>query len=391
MSIDDKNGVSEERNREQTIVSKVNNRLFTKSPYRLNNFSLSVVDGLTYILNHFQQPLWPRTISTKATKGRQVVVSSREEALAYYTAANLLDCRISAYPSAAMKNPSVVGRFAGIPTVTARNIAIMIDLDRQNFKTDSGLNSALSKTLQKINQLESNLIPTIIWSGRGYHIIVVLDSNNVNLEYEKIFADMTSQPSRDFLRFAESFLSSGKSDRCHNTTVSFNNCMLRIPGSINSKNGQHVELLYKWNDIKPKINYLLSDFCIYLADQRSQELIAFAKAKSKSSIKSDNPNYALQWIENLLQTPIANGRKYCIWRILTPYLINRKKYSAEQCENIINTWLDKCSSLERISFNGRQKINDCIRRVEEFGPAHPDKLRQEYPELYDLLTEYGVF
>jgi hypothetical protein len=35
-------------------------------------------------------------------------------------------------------------------------------------------------------------------------------------------------------------------------------------GSINSKNGQTVKLLNRWNGHRPKINPLLADFYIYL-------------------------------------------------------------------------------------------------------------------------------
>ena len=90
---------------------------------------------LDYILSHFKtddkeeegQPrLWPRTISTKATQGRQVIVNSQQEALAYFKAANYFDCRISAYP---YWRPSIVSSFAGIKNPIAPDL-IMIDLDR---------------------------------------------------------------------------------------------------------------------------------------------------------------------------------------------------------------------------------------------------------------------
>ena len=42
------------------------------------------------------EPIWPRTISTKTTEGRQVLVCTKEEALARFTQANYLDCRTSA-------------------------------------------------------------------------------------------------------------------------------------------------------------------------------------------------------------------------------------------------------------------------------------------------------
>jgi hypothetical protein len=60
---------------------------------------------LDFILDHFDFPetetekgsICPRTISTKTTEGRLILVDSREEALARFKQANYLDCRISAY------------------------------------------------------------------------------------------------------------------------------------------------------------------------------------------------------------------------------------------------------------------------------------------------------
>jgi hypothetical protein len=73
----------------------------------------AVNEGLNYILSHFthQMQLWPRTISTKTTEGRQIIVYSREEAMARFKQANFTDCRISAYP---YWKPSIVSDFASI-------------------------------------------------------------------------------------------------------------------------------------------------------------------------------------------------------------------------------------------------------------------------------------
>src|ERR1051325_11391356 len=73
----------------------------------------AVLEGLDYILGHFthQMQLWPRTISTKTTDGRQIIVHSKQEALARFKQANFMDCRISAYP---YWRPSIVSEFASI-------------------------------------------------------------------------------------------------------------------------------------------------------------------------------------------------------------------------------------------------------------------------------------
>ena len=39
-----------------------------------------ICEGLDFILCHFQGPMWPRTVSTAATYGAQVLVFSEQEA-----------------------------------------------------------------------------------------------------------------------------------------------------------------------------------------------------------------------------------------------------------------------------------------------------------------------
>jgi hypothetical protein len=44
--------------------------------------------------------------------------------------------------------------------------------------------------------------------------------------------------------------------------------MLRIPGSMNSKNGQQVRILQKWDGQRPYINWILKDFQRYLIQKK---------------------------------------------------------------------------------------------------------------------------
>jgi hypothetical protein len=76
------------RKNERTLVSEVNYCSFKNPLHVPDLYHLTVEEGLVLILSHFHEPLWPRTISTKATDGRQVLVSSKEQALAYFKAAN---------------------------------------------------------------------------------------------------------------------------------------------------------------------------------------------------------------------------------------------------------------------------------------------------------------
>jgi hypothetical protein len=139
-----------------------------------------------------------------------ILEQSNGLALARFERANNLDCRISAYPPNVLENLSLVGKYLGITTATPTDIIIMIDLDKQNFKTDRAFNLALTRCLDHI-KAKLGSTPSILWSGRGYHVIQPINGNNVVLEQVKEF-DGISDISLKFLKIAESFLSLGKSD-----------------------------------------------------------------------------------------------------------------------------------------------------------------------------------
>lgn len=260
------------------------------------NFSLSVDlssvrEGLDYILKHFEyddQPLWPRTISTKLTEGVQMIVNSKEEALEYYKTANFLDCKISGYPK--FKK--------GFTKITPS--LIFIDLDQA--KERKFLDKQLETTLGNIRNLfgKNEFKPTVLWSGKGYHIYIPV--TGFVLENEEIF-QIAFNPSRKFLQWSEQYLSSNKADPCHTKGISFNNCMLRIPNSINSRSNQQVRIIQRWNGltdtnivtssrntIRPSIKPLLYEFYIHLADIRFNEFIGI-----NIRTKRDNSKYAKYW------------------------------------------------------------------------------------------------
>ena len=146
---------------------------------------------------------------------------------------------------------------------------LFIDLDSQT----SSLNKELEHTLTNIKSKfeNSDIDPTVLWSGRGYHIYLLVDA--AVLEDESLFQDIeVYDPSRKFLQWVEQYLSDNKADPCHSLGVSFNNCMLRIPGSINSKVNKQVTVVQEWNEIKPSIKPLLYEFYIHLASMKLREV-----------------------------------------------------------------------------------------------------------------------
>jgi hypothetical protein len=220
--------------------------------------------GLDYILGHFDQStLWPRTIHTHLTQRPwQVLVYSKGEALARFDQAKDLDCRINAYP----KYIEWEGLNRQAPNF------IFIDLDLGRFKSRLALDRTLAKTLRNINEIFNvEVTPTVSWSGNGYHIYLPVEA--FILEEESEF-ERFGNPSRKFIQFAEPYLSGYKSDPEHSKGLSFKNCMIRIPGSFNSKNGKHeeVRIVQKWDGNRSSIKPLLYRFDLYLLTRRSKEL-----------------------------------------------------------------------------------------------------------------------
>jgi hypothetical protein len=231
---------------------------------QINSNNSSIFYGVDFLLSHLSKPNFPRTIATRITEGKQVVVHDKIEALAYYKMANYEDCRLAAYPYNADKLPQVID-------------FVMLDLDLNNFKFSR---QKLDKTLNKIllSLKKENIEPSVIWSGNGYHVLVPLEPLESTLENMSEFVKF-KEPSKYILRFLEKHIFNKKSDSVHNNTVSFGNCMLRVPGSINSKynnNRNKVSIIQKWNGKRLCITPLLGDFHAYLIDQ-SQKVNHYKK------------------------------------------------------------------------------------------------------------------
>jgi hypothetical protein len=99
-------------------------------------------------------------------------------------------------------------------------------------------------------------------------------------------------------------------------------------------------------------------FTMYLALSSQMEYIAGSEAL-KSTHQHANFN-KIVWIEKLLQTPIQDHRKFTVWRILAPYLLNKSGLSFEESFSVIKGWLDKCNKIERFDFDANQKKRSFI-------------------------------
>ena len=116
---------------------------FTRSQkeiYPLSSPKINEVEqNLHFILSHFQEPIFPRNIMTKAL-GYQKEAFNIQEVLEYFRASNYEDCRINAYPSFIKYN--------GINR-TAPSFLI-IDIDLKDFASKDKLDRAMNRILTQL-------------------------------------------------------------------------------------------------------------------------------------------------------------------------------------------------------------------------------------------------
>jgi hypothetical protein len=159
-------------------------------------------------------------------------------------------------------------------------------LDKSNCykNNEKALEYAKTKALQRIRRYcysrpeEESEEPAIIASGSGgYHLILPVEIGDLSRISD--FTDYSADPNKEFLRFIEPFLCK-HSDPEHYNHVSTNNCLLRVPGSINSKNGRPVSVVQSWNSKYADMRAVYGDFLAYLHD-RHYELLQIPKATMK--------------------------------------------------------------------------------------------------------------
>lgn len=369
--------------------------------------------GLDVVLSSFEKPYFPRRISTFATHDKQVLINSIDEAIEMFIQSNLLDCKISAYKYPV---PELDGINRQIPNF------FLSDLDRKDFDTDELLEQRLQQTLHNFDKILYGAKPTVIWSGGGYHLLQSLDADIV-LEEESIFKEfLTFEPSRKLMSYAEMKMTNNKCDSVHNHTVAFNNCMIRVPNSYNSKyvrKSGDVDLvrskvriiqLGNHSTYLPNIRYLLEDLWEYLIHLRNKETVNRLETDRRRikfqinhpydvtppGVKIERWNSKTDWVERLIEKPLDDGRKYCIVFVLLPYFINIRRLSDIDAYNKTIAWLEKSRSVKRLDFNAKWKVKNDIKSIRKlqqkgrFVKPSLSKMKERYPQLYARLQKEGV-
>jgi hypothetical protein len=319
---------------------------------------------------------------TAKTNG-QVFVDSEEEMMEYFTEADLVDCRINGYPlhhHGERRNlyPSI----------------IFIDLDLTLCSTCKypirKLDYILKQTLKKIKE-EINGHPTVLWTGGGYHIyqpikIVTKDNEKIPLENLTEFIEfipfVRTDLTTEFIRYIGRYLTNKKGDPKHNPSIY--SCLIRIPGTINSKYNEKVKIIQEWNCKEAIVSPIVLPFLDHLI-QLKIETDEVRKRDSNIRLKANNKQIA--WIEKLLETPILDHRYFCLWHILIPYLKNIKGLLQDEIILIITEWLDKCNELNKVRWKYPKRIEEQLRYDKGFPPISLENLKEENFELYKLLQK----
>lgn len=339
---------------------------------------------------------FPRTISTHRTQGRQVEVYSLKEILTHFQASQFLDCRINAFP-----------KFTKYHDINMQPPTfVMCDLDLMKFRTEKQLLKTLDQTVENI-QKDISGVPMILFTGNGYHVYQPIELPV--LEQESIFAQFEN-PSTEFIRYAAQRWTNGKNDPSNHPSV--NSCLLRVPGSINSKNNKKVEIIQEWDGKRPTANRMLPDFYIKSAARKlayrsmRREYYYYPTTSMQKNYKhfghvtrtdfSVTAKNGIAWIENLLNSGegITDFRKQMIDLVIAPYFANIKQYDYDTAYSKIAEWLDKCGRRRRLDFNPRDRISYALKRSLRTGikPMKLETMRDNYLDMYmETITHKSGF
>ena len=374
----------------------------TESNY--NQLWVQVYDGLDFMVEHFDdceelssgRKLFPRTISTGATRGAQHTVESSQDAMTFYRAALYEDCRMNAYANyeEMKKRHQIRDDYKPIPR------HVLIDLDRASFTTNEELETALKETVSNIKRhILMGLGPIVIWSGNGYHIHIPLD---LDAAFENMpdFA-MFENPSNKFLRWAERRLSNGSADQCHNPSIK--SCMFRVPGTLNSKckaagKDPLVRIVEPDYEIDicsrstPRQDFL-NDFHAHLIQEIIDDKIEKSERRQRLAIGllfNKNSSRSMPWIDKLLQTGVEDNRKALLFWVLAPYLITVRSVGYDRAYSVLEAWLDKCNEVRRLEPDRtafRYRIRYCLQAAEnqKRKPVRFDTFKERYPDIYKKL------
>jgi Primase X len=149
--------------------------------------------------------------------------------------------------------------------------------------------------------------------------------------------------------------------------------------------GSQINTKMGWPEICDTIS--VTRFRIWLINKRLEQSRSTNRARTQTTNST-----TIRWVEKLLQIPIDDHRKFVVWRILAPYLINIRKSSSEWAYDTIQNWLDICRNLKQLDFSPNYTVRYNIKSAKRNGylPISLEKLKIENSYLYHVLVNSQV-
>jgi hypothetical protein len=365
----------------------------------------TIRDNIDFIISHFegQHELFPRSILIGEQRIWKIIdfysneQKSKDRIFESFRKYGFIDCRINAFPHITQHRIDFE-----VKNKTAASF-IMIDLDLKDFDSKKRLDNQLRKTLNRLlvtfrhERFHGEAHPTVLWTGNGYHIYQPIEG--MVLEKEKIFFDFLPyveghDMTTEFLRFAEKYFTNGKADPQHSPSV--RSCLVRIPGTFNSKNNDEVKIIQRWNGDWPPIQCLTREFQGYLIQKRNdkiKERKKSSKEKKRYSLYGQSVGSEIGWIEKLLETPIEDYRKTSISLIIVPYLLVVKNLEESRAYEITKDWIQSCSNLRRVNLDIYNQIKYTMQRSKRkrIPPMKLDTIKTNRSDFHDFLNKRNVF
>ena len=164
--------------------------------------------------------------------------------------------------------------------------------------------------------------------------------------------------------------------------------MVRIPCSINSKNGEQVKIIQEWDGHRPGIALMIGTFQLWLSTKQKKDVAKFAKnANFKFANNGNFTQTKIHWIEVLLKTSLDDYRKTTVNLILAPYLINIRQLEYQPGFKIIKSWLEQCASLRQLDFGADSLTGNALQTAKNsrYRPMRLDTLKRRNSAICKVL------
>ncbi len=323
--------------------------------------SQEIVSGVEYlkgILPHYPNLFYPRYVSTKGTMNAQVEVWNDRELYELFMFSHFEDCKVSVF---GIVERGRVDKDDSKYNQSGEDWGRIIFIDQDN-------RDKIQEVLDNIKATTGG-IPLVIDSGSGGHILL---PNNVPKML--LWESPDSKPLvNHFLLFAERNLSMNYCDMANHPTMK--NTMVRVPGSINSKNGKTVRIVQKWDGKIADIRGLPFKNYIKLIKTNMQG------KRKRSIIPSDFRGSYVDIILDRITPELKDGKKRLFSLVISPYLITIKGMSIKNARGMIKELFGNFLSDEEINYRLSYSQSHS-----EILPYALRNMKVNDPQLFDIVT-----